>query len=123
MTGTPAAYGSSWGMGQTGAAVTSFPYAVDVTMTSLFSVCPRTEINIVFAIDFFGAVPVACRNSQARDGTLTITVTRATTVTTPDPQPTEPPGNSIAVAFYIRQERKSSKQKSASIGGYSQALQ
>ena len=44
---------------------------------------------------FFLALPKACRSSQARGRTRATAVTQATAVTTPDPYPTEPPGNSL----------------------------
>ena len=41
------------------------------------------------------AMPMACRSPWARDRTGTTAVTQATAVTMPDPQLTEPMGNSV----------------------------
>ena len=49
-----------------------------------------------FSFLLFFAIITACGSSWATDQTHATAVTRATAVTTLDPQPTEPPGNSIS---------------------------
>ena len=49
---------------------------------------------IIFKVNFL-ATPTACGSSWARDRTRTTAITKSTAVTKPDPQPTEPQGNSI----------------------------
>ena len=43
----------------------------------------------------------ACRSSWARNQTCATAVTRATGMITPDPQPTEPAGNSCRMVFSV----------------------
>ena len=54
-------------------------------------------LTAIFIYFFWGGVVMACRSSRARDQTHTTAVTRTTAVTTPDLQPSEPPGNSTTL--------------------------
>ena len=55
----------------------------------------------IIIVSYFLATPEACRSSWARDQTYAIAVTRVTALTMPDPQPTEPPENSMFITFLI----------------------